>query len=155
MVGLGAVWPGHQVIFTQQGVVCRACADLVGVPAAGMWGWRELPGEHRHDRWLWSWRCQRLHTRTGQVTVAVGTMTFEFPGLCLEFCLHNAATTWPPLPPSPFSLASLSPPPPFFFFKSQQIIAVCCSSFSCGRQSYPLFFLKCVCWDSSPGPWIA
>lgn len=32
--------------------------------------------------------------QTGQITVAVGTVTFEFPGLCMEFQLHNTITTW-------------------------------------------------------------
>lgn len=84
------------------GLLGWACADLTGVPIAGMWAWQELLIEHWHDRLLWFWHCQRLHTLMDQVTVAVGTMTFEFPGLCLEFCLHNAVTTW--VPPPPFSL---------------------------------------------------
>lgn len=85
----------------------------------------ELLSEPWHDKSLWLWHCQRLHTLPGQVAVAVGTVTFEFPGLCLEFCLHNAATTW--VRPSPFllSLWHLS-------LLSQQIIALCCSSLSCG-----------------------
>lgn len=58
-------------------------------------GWRVLLSEHWHDTLLWFWPRQRLHTLPGQVTVAVGTVTFEFPGLCLEFCLHNAVTSFP------------------------------------------------------------
>lgn len=90
----------------------------------------ELLSEPWHDKSLRLWHCQRLHTLPGQVAVAVGTVTFEFPGLCLEFCLHNAATTWGR--PSPFllSLWHLS-------LLAQQIIALCCPSLSCGRQSYP------------------
>lgn len=56
-----------------------------------------------HGRLLWVWQCQRLHMLTGQVTVAVGTVTFEFPGICMEFQLHNTTTTWifpPSCPPS-------------------------------------------------------
>lgn len=39
-------------------------------------------------------QCQRLHVLTGQVSVAVRTVTFEFPGLCMEFQLHNTTITW-------------------------------------------------------------
>lgn len=69
------------------------CRLSGGVPARQVCGMTELLGEHWHDRLLWFGHCQRLHTLTGQVTVAVGTMTFEFPGLCLEFYLHNTART--------------------------------------------------------------
>lgn len=47
----------------------------------------------QQGRLLWVWQRQKLHTVV-QVTVAVGTVTFEFPGVCMEFQLHNSATTW-------------------------------------------------------------
>lgn len=46
-----------------------------------------------HGRLLLIWHCQGLRMLMGQVTVTVGTVTFEFPGLCMEFQLHNTTTT--------------------------------------------------------------
>lgn len=63
---------------------------------------------------LWAlggWQCQRLLMLTGQVTTAVGTVASEFPGLCVEFQLHNTTTTWilfPPFPLPPWHLIFLS-----------------------------------------------
>lgn len=55
----------------------------------------------------WGLAVPRLLKLTGQVTVAVGTVTFEFPGLCMEFQLHNTTTIWiifPPFPLPPWHL---------------------------------------------------
>lgn len=48
-----------------------------------------------HGRALHIWPGLPKTTRpAAQVTVAVGTVTFEFPGLCMEFQLHNSTTIW-------------------------------------------------------------
>lgn len=67
----------------------------------------------KHGRLLSVWQCQKLYALTGQVTVTVGTVTFEFPDLCMEFQLHNT-TTWIFAPSCPswdliFYLCELDP----------------------------------------------